>query len=223
MRRQWISDVSHELRTPLAILRGEIEALQDGVRKPDAQTFGSLHSEVVRIGGLVDDLHFLFALDSQNLVLERTKLDAVEVLGDVVALFRRRLEERGLRLDVRVEEGTTARIDGNEDRLKQVFGNILENALRYADAPGTLRIRALSSEGELRIRFEDSGPGVPQASLGRLFDRLYRVDSPRSRESGGSGLGLAICKQIVEAFDGSIAAESSTLGGLSITIDFPLI
>ena len=109
-------------------------------------------------------------------------------------------------------------MQGDPDRLKQVFSNILDNTLRHADVPGKLRISTRSTGQGLTIRFEDSGPGVPPESLGRLFDRLYRVDCSRSRKSGGSGLGLAICRQIVEAHGGRIEAENSTLGGLSIRI-----
>ena len=125
-----------------------------------------------------------------------------------------------MELDIEKECGATMEADA--DRLKQIFSNILENTLRYADKPGTLRISARCTEQTLKVCFEDSGPGVPPETLERLFDRLYRVDSSRSRDSGGSGLGLAICKQIVEAHGGRIVAENSALGGLSIKITVPL-
>jgi len=218
MQQQWISDISHELRTPLAVLRAEIEALQDGIRKADAESLSSLHTEVIRIGKLVDDLHLLSLADSQDLALKKSKLDPIRVLSETVALFQNRMDERGLHLDLDIEESTTAEMQGDPDRLKQVFSNILDNTLRHADVPGKLRIRSHSTGQGLTIRFEDSGPGVPPESLARLFDRLYRVDCSRSRQSGGSGLGLAICRQIVEAHGGRIEAEHSTLGGLSIRI-----
>ncbi len=220
MRQQWIIDISHELRTPLSVLRGEIEALQDGVRKADAKSLSSLHAEAVRIGKLVDDLHLLSLADSQDLVFKESKLDPVRVLRETVGVFQNRVEERGLRLDLDIEGRISAEIEGNQDRLNQVFANILENTLRYADAPGKLRISARSAGKLFTIRFEDSGPGVPSESLPRLFDRLYRVDSSRSRESGGSGLGLAICRQIVAAHQGIMEAKNSSLGGLAIQITF---
>ena len=175
----------------------------------------------MRIGKLVDDLHLLSLEDSRDLVFKKTKLDPIGVLHETVGLFENRVKERGMHFDLDMERKGTAKIEGNTDRLKQVFSNILENTLRYADAPGTLRISVRSIGQQLTIRFEDSGPGVPPESLGRLFDRLYRVEQSRSRESGGSGLGLAICRQIVEAHEGSIEAESSTLGGLAIQITLP--
>jgi len=222
IRRQWLSDISHELRTPLSVLRGEIEALQDGTREANTQSMSSLHAEVIRLGRLVEDLHLLSLADSQDLVPRKKRLDPIEVLRETVGLFQSRVKERGLHLDVDMEGEPHARIEGNPDRLKQVFSNILENTLRYADTPGTLKISTRSTGKSLTIRFEDSGPGVPPESLDRLFDRLYRVEQSRSRELGGSGLGLAICKQIVEAHEGRIETEHSSLGGLAIQITLPL-
>lgn len=223
MRRQWISDISHELRTPLAVLRGEIEALLDEVREANTETLTSLHTEVIRLGRLVDDLHYLSLADSENLLQRRTVLDPIGVLRDTVKLFQQHLQEQGLRTDIAIEVTRAAKMEANADRLKQVFANILENALRYVDVPGIIHISVLCQGETLKIRFEDSGPGVPPESLERLFDRLYRVDRSRSREFGGSGLGLAICKQIVEAYGGRIGAENSPLGGLAIHIALPLI
>ncbi len=222
MRQQWISDISHELRTPLAVLRGEIEALQDGVREANAETFSSLRAEVIRLGKLVDDLHLLAMADSESLLLNKTLLNPIGVFRETVKLFQQQVEERGLHIELDLEVKSTVIMEADADRLKQVFSNILENTLRHAHVPGTVQISAHCSEQTLTICFEDSGPGVPPESLRRLFDRLYRVDHSRSRELGGSGLGLAICKQIVERHGGTIAAENSALGGLSIKITFPL-
>jgi two-component system sensor histidine kinase BaeS len=222
MRQQWLSDISHELRTPLAVLRGEIEALEDGIRQVNAETIASLHNGVIRLGKLVDDLHLLSLSDSGSLLLKKTKIDPIGLLGETLKVFHQLLEERSLRMELDIEEECGATMEADGDRLKQVFSNILENTLRYAEMPGTVRISGHCTEQTLTICFEDSGPGVPPETLKRLFDRLYRVDSSRSRELGGSGLGLAICKQIVEAHGGRIVAESSGLGGLSIKIRFPL-
>jgi len=221
-RKQWISDISHELRTPLAVLRGEIEALQDGVREAEPDTLSSLHAEAVRIGKLVEDLHLLSLVDSEALLHGKTDLDPLDILRDTVRLFQARVEERGLSLVLDIREKTGTRMEGNADRLKQVFSNLLENTLRYTSSPGTVRITAFSKGRQFLILFEDSAPGVPPESLSRLFERLYRVEPSRSRELGGSGLGLAICKQIVEALSGEIAAENSALGGLCIRLTLPL-
>ncbi len=222
MRREWISDISHELRTPLAILRGEIEALQDGIRKMDAETLDSLHAEVLHMNRLVDDLHLLSLADSRNLDIRKDSIQPVQILRGAVERFHSRFDRQNIDIHFDPEGYKDLLLIGDEDRLEHVFCNLLENTLRYTDSPGQLHIRAVPSEKEICFVFEDSAPGVPDESLERLFDRLYRVDKSRSRVMGGSGLGLSICKEIVENHGGSIHAEHSGLGGLKIIILLPM-
>ena len=108
------------------------------------------------------------------------------------------------------------------ERLHQLFSNLLENSLKYTDPGGRLRVFVERGSGTATVHFQDSGPGVPESSLGKLFDRLYRVDSSRNRESGGAGLGLAICREVMDKLGGSIAAFPSPLGGLWVKIAFPM-
>lgn len=222
MRRQWISDISHELRTPLAVLRGEIEAVLDGVRKLSRRTLDSLHGEVLRLTRLVNDLHLLSTADSRTLMLDRKPVKVRPLVARALSNFRHRLADRGIEINSNVEEIADVTLIADADRLAQIFTNILENTLRYADAPGTLKVRHRLKNGSVTLSFEDSGPGVPEESLEKLFDRLYRVDKSRSRELGGSGLGLAICKEIVEGHGGVISAGNGRLGGLRISIHLPL-
>jgi two-component system sensor histidine kinase BaeS len=223
MRRRWISDIAHELRTPLSILRGEIEAMQDGLREPTPEGLQSLHSEVMRLGNLVDDLHQLSVIDSQKASPNLEAVQPVLILRQTVGSFRARLERSKIAVlqDVSAKDDVT--VKGDEDRLIQLFTNLLENTLRYTDSPGELHIHDESSNGRLRLVFEDSPPGVPTDTLNRIFDRLYRVDKSRSRSLGGSGLGLAICKEIVEMHRGAISADHAETGGLRIEIEFPTI
>lgn len=222
MRRQWISDISHELRTPLAILRGEIEALQDGVRSLNSDTLESLHAEILRLNKLVEGLHQLSLADSQCLLAQKEPVKPLAVLEEMVALFHNRYGGKKIALIMDTSPPDSLFILGDADRLAQLFTNLLENTLNYTDAPGSLKISERHDAGRLTICFEDSPPGVPENALDRLFDRLYRVDQSRNRRLGGSGLGLAICKQIVEAHDGKIAAAPASIGGLLIRIEFPL-
>jgi two-component system sensor histidine kinase BaeS len=222
MRRQWISDVSHELRTPLAILRGEIEALQDGIRCPDKANLGSLHSEVVRLGKLVEDLHLLTLADTQNLLARKDTVRPLEILREMVARYETRLERKKIDTRLTLSFAEPILLRGDADRLSQLFSNLLENTLRYTHSPGSLKIYEHHTKDRLTIYFEDSAPGVPEEALERIFDRLYRVDKSRSRELGGSGLGLAICKQIVQAHGGAIQAANVPSGGLRIQIELPL-
>ena len=218
-RRQWIADISHELRTPLAILRGEIEALLDGIRQSSPDYLQSLHGEVLSLGKLVDDLYELTLSDLGALDYRRESLDLAEVIEEVVYTFERRFAARDLQLINRIE--APALLTGDDRRLRQLFVNLLENSQRYTDAGGRLEISLDSHDDWHYLRLQDTAPGVPEASLPQLFERLYRVDKSRSRTLGGAGLGLAICRNIVEAHGGRIEADRSPIGGLAVHIHLP--
>ncbi len=223
MRKQWILDISHELRTPLSVLRGEIEALQDGIREVNPQTLDSLHAEVRHLGKIIEELHELSLADTGALHLRKEPINPLSVLIDTLAFFGSRFDDARIRLDFDPEKQPEIRCPADPDRLAQLYTNLLENTLRYVTRPGWLKIRGIKKDEHLTISFEDSGPGVPDESVGRLFDRLYRVHPARSRETGGSGLGLAICKAIVEAHGGDITAENIPGGGLKISLSLPTI
>jgi two-component system sensor histidine kinase BaeS len=222
LRKQWISDISHELRTPIAILRGEIEAIQDGVHEMTRGNMESLHSEIMLLGKLVNDLHELSMADTGALSAKQEPVDAIKVLQDTVGMFSSRFTKELLTVHYDQKPGGPIIVLGDKDRLAQVFSNILENTLRYTESPGELRIHWEKTDNDVRIVFEDTQPGVPHSALERLFDRLYRIDPARSRKNGGSGLGLAICKNIVEAFGGEIRADHADMGGLRLEIILPL-
>ena len=217
-RRQWLADIAHELRTPLSILRGEIEALQDGVRPLTSEALGSLASETARLARLVEDLHTLSLSDLGALTYHKEPLELAEIVADTLQAQRRALNEKGLRVELKME---AAMIVGDAGRLSQLFGNLLQNSLRYTDSPGHLSIE-LRKEGDfVKVRCDDSAPGVPAEDLTRLTERLFRVEGSRSRAGGGSGLGLAIAHAIVQAHGGTLTASASPLGGLRIELSFP--
>ena len=224
LRRQWISDIAHELRTPIAVLQGEIEALQDGIRPAGPGQIASLHAEVVHIGRIVQGLHELSLAESDALNVKKEPLDIVALLRACIKKFESRFAERRIEIaDELGDAGATALVAGDTDRLTQVFSNLLENTLRYTDPPGRLSVSRLSTLRDALVYFADTPPGVPTEALPRLFERLYRVDASRSRAHGGSGLGLSICKSIVEAHGGSIVARHAPSGGLMVEISIPLI
>ena len=225
MRRQWMADISHELRTPLAILRGEIEAMLDGVREIKREALESLHFEVLHVGRIVHDLHDLSLIESHAFEGDQTAVNPLDVLEETLMSFHTRFAQRGIRIEIERGGGTGTQVAIMADglRLTQLFSNLLENTLRYAATPGVLRISHEITPGGLALYFEDSGPGVPEESLDRLFDRLYRVDKVRSRDQGGSGLGLAICRSIVDSSGGRIEASNGASGGLRITMVFPVL
>jgi two-component system, OmpR family, sensor histidine kinase BaeS len=219
-RRQWIADISHELRTPLAVLRGEIEAMQDGVRDLNALNLKSLHGETLRLAQLVDDLYELSLSDLGALNYSREPVDLSELIRDSLQAFTPRFTAKSIQISHQLSEGLILLADSR--RLTQLFSNLLENSLRYTQPDGCLEIKLQRQENEIELAFEDSAPGVPEAALGHLFERLYRVDQSRSRVFGGAGLGLSICRNIVNAHEGEISAKPSKLGGLCICIRLPL-
>src|SRR5262249_44280006 len=181
-RRAWIADIAHELRTPLAVLRAEIESLQDGVRPLTQGSVASLAHETGRLTRLVEDLHTLSLSDVGALSYHREAVDLAEVLGDTVSSQRREAEGRGLTVELELEENTIVLADPT--RLAQVFANLMQNSLRYTDAPGRIAI-ALRREGDRAVvEWQDSAPGVTPDELARLTERLYRVETSRSRVTG---------------------------------------
>ena len=221
-RRQWVADISHELRTPLSILRGEIEAIQDGVRQAGPDSMRSLHAEVMRLSRLVDDLYQLSLFDIGALTYRKAELDLRELLADAVATFGPEFEQKGIALRADLPPGGDFSIFADPGRLHQLFDNLFDNALKYTDPGGALTVRLESQGNQASVELADGPPGVAPEELERLFDRLYRVESSRNRALGGAGLGLAICKNIVEAHEGEISALPSPQGGVLIAIKLSL-
>ncbi len=218
-QRQWLADIAHELRTPLAVLRGELEAVIDGVRPADGANVRSLHQESLRLSALVDDLHLLSSAESGGLVLHRQSNDIATAVRDAGQRFARRYDDAGYALEVAVEGENALVADIDLQRIEQVLANLLENALHHAQ-PGLVVLRASRCGSAIEISVCDAGPGVPEEMLPKLFDRLFRADAARAR--GGNGLGLAICRSIVEAHGGSIEASRSALGGLCVRMSLPV-
>jgi len=220
-RRQWVADISHELRTPLAVLRGEIEALQDGVRQATPEAISSLHVEALHLGRLVDDLYQLALSDLGALSYRKQNLELKACLEAALESYRAQFADKPLTLHY-LGPQEELRLFADPARLHQLFANLLENTLRYTDSDGRLEIVLARAAGNAVIDFRDSAPGVPESEMDHLFERLYRVETSRSRASGGAGLGLAICRNIVEAHGGTIVAHPSPLGGIWLRIELPL-
>ncbi|MGB0712225.1 MAG: ATP-binding protein [Gammaproteobacteria bacterium] len=221
-RRQWAADIAHELRTPLGVLRGELEALQDGIRPLDRRAVDSLHADALRLGRLVDDLYELSMTDLGALSYRKAACAPAELLEDDVDAFRPRFKAAGLELETELDGVRALTLEADAQRLSQLYRNLLRNSLAYTDAGGRLRISALIENDVLLIDFQDTAPAVPDDALPRLFERLYRVDASRNRASGGAGLGLAIAHNIASAHGGELTARHSPMGGLWLRISLPL-
>jgi two-component system sensor histidine kinase BaeS len=220
-RRQWVADISHELRTPLAVLRGEIEALLDGIRDTTPEAVRSLHAEALRLHRLVDDLYQLALSDLGTLTYHKEDLDLAEVLRNSIEPYRAEFTRKGIKLSSDISNESEITVFADRERLQQLLTNLIDNSLKYTDTGGELVIRLACSNNQAALEFQDSSPGVPEDELDRLFDRLYRVEGSRNRSSGGAGLGLAICRNIVEAHAGTITAHPSPLGGVLIRVNLP--
>lgn len=221
-RRDFMADISHELRTPLAVLRAELEAIEDGIRPMHPDSLAPLQGQVQQLGKLVEDLHEL-SLTQAGPTYQLASIDVVVALDAALAGMAQRLADAGLELLPAERPPAPLLVRGDEMRLRQLFVNLLENAQRYTDRGGQVRASTRAEQGSALIIIDDSAPGVPDDKRARLFERFYRVETSRSRASGGSGLGLAICSHIVQAHRGTIRAEASPLGGLRVIVTLPLL
>ncbi len=220
-RQQWIADISHELRTPVAILQGEIEAVQDGLRPLDLATTNSLHQEILRLSRLINDLHELSLSDMGALSYQKQILDIVELVEGVIDQHRPRFDQQSISIHCQSSQQSIM-ILADYQRLEQLFSNLAVNSCHYTETPGSVEVEIIKSTDKVMLRWSDSKPGVSDDELSHLFDRLYRVETSRNRHAGGSGLGLAICRNIAEASLGTITAEHAALGGISFVVTLAL-
>jgi two-component system, OmpR family, sensor histidine kinase BaeS len=223
MRRRMMADVAHELRTPLTIVQGELAAVEDGVRPFSGETLASLQAETRALGNMVDDLYQLSLSDLGALNYRRRDLDLRAQVAEALLPLRERCAATGLELDDAAVHGDPLPVHADPDRLVQLVTNLIENSLRYTDAPGRIAVACRRKAGRAVLEITDTPPGIPAEMLPRVFDRFFRVDDARTRAAGGAGLGLAICRNIVEAHDGTIDAAPAASGGLAITVIFPLL
>jgi len=222
-RRDFIANVSHELRTPLTSIQGYVETLvEDPKPRPETtrEFLGVILKNATRMNRLTEDLLALASVESPGYrvkpQLSRARLlveDAIESLGGMVVDSEVELESGG---------APDAMVMADPDAMNQVFGNLIENSLKYAKSGKRVLVGARLVKGEVEFTVQDFGPGIAFEHLGRIFERFYRVDKARSRESGGTGLGLAIVKHIVQAHGGRIWAESELGEGATFHFTLPL-
>ncbi|MGQ7847610.1 ATP-binding protein [Granulosicoccus sp. 3-233] len=220
-RQQWLAEISHELRTPVAILQGELEAMLDGVMPIDEPAIRSLHDESLRLSRLINDLHKLTLSDIGALDYRFEVLDLVELIGERCRLAQPLASARSLIISTDFST-QNAFMKADCERMAQLADNLLQNSIRHTDPEGTIIVSIAIIDQSISLCCKDSSPGVTTQQLPHLFEALYRTDASRNRDTGGAGLGLAIVSRIVEAHEGSVEASHSELGGLAITIRFPL-
>lgn len=221
-RRRWVADISHELRTPLAVLRGELEAILDGVHPLTPEAIESLSGDVMRLNRLTEDLYQLALSDQGALSYRKVLLDPVPLLREDLATFTPDFNHKHISVKWVNRLFKPVLVNADPDRLSQLFRNLLTNSLNHTDPGGQMEITVQRLGDKLIIELADSHPSVSDQDIAHLFDRFYRVDHSRNRHLGGAGLGLAICSNIVRAHEGTLTASHSNLGGLMMRIELPI-
>jgi signal transduction histidine kinase len=237
LRRNMVSDVAHELRTPLSNIRGYLEALQDGVVEPKREVVDSLHEEALLLSRLVDDLQELALAEAGQLRLERQPVAPSDLVNKAADAARAQATAKGIALQTDLPADLPL-VDVDPQRIGQVLGNLLSNALTHTPSDGEVVIAARrcpelcpepsrrvvegAGDSEVELSVSDTGEGIPPEDLPYIFERFYRADKSRSRVTGGTGLGLSIAKQLVEAHGGRIEVESEVGQGTVFTFTLPV-
>ena len=220
LRRQMTADIAHELRTPVSIIMGHAEAVHDGVMAPSLESFEIIRDEVERLDHLIEDLRTLSRADAGELPLEFQPVSLTRLLEKIQSMHKQHAALKNIAIDLQMEPDLPE-ISADLGRMVQVMSNLVDNALLYTPEGGRVLISAREVAEGLEIRVQDSGPGIAEDELDRVFERFYRSDPSRQRNVGGSGLGLAIAKSIVEKHAGRIWAESKPGEGATIVIHLP--
>ncbi len=218
LRRRLVADVAHELRNPVASLRAQVEGISEGILPADQARFASLADDTRYLSRLVEDLQELSAAEAGQLRYEMQDLD----LGALAcAEVDRARALAGAGLDLRCETESRLDVQGDEGRIAQVMRNLLANAIRHTEA-GSVTVVCSADGGRARVEVRDTGEGVPEADLPYIFERFYRADTARARDTGGSGIGLAVSRRIVEDHGGAVFARNGQAGGAVIGFELPL-
>jgi len=221
LRRNMVADVAHELRTPLSNIRGYLEAIRDGVIKPDAKTIRSLNEEAVLLSRLVDDLQELALAEAGELKLVRQTEDVSKLVKQTVASVQAQAKAKGLLVSTSLPDRLSP-VNIDYHRISQALRNLLENAVVHTTKGGTITVAAKQQENWVEVSVTDTGEGIPTEDLPNIFERFYRVDKSRARATGGSGLGLTIAKRLVEAHGGKIKVQSEMGKGSCFTFTIPV-
>jgi signal transduction histidine kinase len=222
LRKNMLADISHELRTPLAVLSGQLQAALDKVYVLDEEKLANLYGQTQHLIRLVEDLHLLTQAEGQQLPLAIAPVNLVQLWNELSDNFSLDAQEKGIQLSVE-EMDHLPKIHADSGRLRQVFSNLLANAIEHTSSGGEIIVSSAIEEEQITLEIRDTGEGIPPEQLPHLFDRFYRVDTSRTRDTGGSGLGLAIVKALVEIHHGKVLAESAGPNkGSTFTVILPI-
>ena len=225
LRRQLLANLAHELRTPLAVIQGNLEGMIDGVIEPSKEQLSSLHEEAIRLNRLIKELRELSLAEVRQLVLEKSSTDINQLIRRVVTMLRPMTDGKNIQINCFLTK-KAPEVTVDNDRMNQVFYNILVNAIRYSPVESQIQVVTSLVEREnwqwLMVSIKDNGTGIAAEDVPYVFDHFYRGDKSRDRKSGGSGLGLAIVKQLVEIHGGQVAVSSEVGKGSTFQVLLPL-
>lgn len=220
-RRQLLADIAHELRNPLSIIQGNLEAWLDGVITPEPEQIASVYDETVLLSRLITDLRDLSLAEAGQLKLYQDTTDLSEFILDEIASVQNRCQEKQISLSAELPNGLPS-VFIDRDRIHQVLHNLIDNALRYTPAGGTIKIGANHTTGWVAVSVSDSGSGIASEDLPHVFDHFYKVDRSRHRGHGGAGIGLAMVKQLVELHGGEVWVGSQKGKGSTFFFTLPV-
>jgi two-component system sensor histidine kinase BaeS len=220
LRRQMTADIAHDLRTPLSVIMGYTEALSDGKLKGSPEMYAVMHTEAQHLSHLIDDLKTLSLADAGELPLTRQPVSPVDLLKRTAAAHKVKAEKQEIAIRVESDPDLPL-VEVDMERMAQVMGNLVDNALRYTPPGGEIMLSAKSQNDDVNIRVIDNGLGIAPENLPYIFERSFRADKARVQRNGESGLGLAITKSLIEAHGGSISVNSLPGQGTTFTITLP--
>lgn len=221
-KNKMLADVTHDLRTPLTNIKMQLEAMEDGALEPSEKSYSSLQKKLGNLNLMVGDLYHLSLMEADSLILNKQDVAINTILTESVESFQALAMRSKLKLDI-VASDEPLMVHADKGRLLQVFNNLIKNSVRYTDSNGQIRVSIASEQDDAVVIFEDTAPGVSDADLAYLFNRLYQAENTKNRSKSGSGLGLSIVESIVNAHDGTVDASHSKLGGLCVFVRLPRI
>ena len=218
LRKRMTTDIAHELRTPLAAIQSHIEAFMDGVWEPNDERLSVIHGEIIRLTKLIDELSELSIVEDDEINLKLSTINLSVVLNNIIDSYEPMFLDKNINLNKKIQNEVY--MMGDMDYLKRIFVNILSNAIKYTNENGSASIFLEKIKDKIRITVNDTGIGIPKEDLKYIFERFYRSDLSRNRQTGGTGIGLTITKALVEAHEGTIKIDSEVGKGTSVIIEF---
>jgi len=218
LRKRMTTDIAHELRTPLAAIQSHIEAFMDGVWEPNDERLSVIHGEIIRLTKLINELSELSIVEDDEINLKLSNVDISSTLNNIIESYEPMFLDKNININKNIQNDVN--LMGDMDYLKRIFVNIISNAIKYTNENGSVSVSLEQIKDKIRIIVKDTGIGIPKEDLKYIFERFYRSDLSRNRQTGGTGIGLTITKALVEAHGGTIKIDSEVGKGTNVIVEF---